>query len=88
MLEVFDTLHIQSFANPLLGNEVLIVSCCRKGGYVIGNNLCIAAEAIVLAFQHYLTMVGTAVLIPLLIFQTDTGLVAPVSRASSSLSNF
>ncbi|KAG0564185.1 hypothetical protein M758_8G086000 [Ceratodon purpureus] len=33
-------------------------------------------EATVLAFQHYLTMVGTAVLIPLLIFQTDAG-VAP-----------
>jgi len=31
------------------------------------------AEAFVLGFQHYLTMVGTAVLIPLLIFQTDSG---------------
>lgn len=32
-----------------------------------------AAEAVILGFQHYLTMVGTAVLIPLLIFQTDSG---------------
>lgn len=37
-----------------------------------------AAEAFVLGFQHYLTMVGTAVLIPLLIFQTDSG-ATPVS---------
>lgn len=41
-----------------------------------------AAEAILLAFQHYLTMVGTAVLIPLLIFQSDTGVSSPVSYAS------
>ena len=40
-----------------------------------------AAEAFVLGFQHYLTMVGTAVLIPLLIFQTDSG-ATPVSVLS------
>lgn len=42
-----------------------------------------AAEAFVLGFQHYLTMVGTAVLIPLLIFQTDSG-ATPVSVLSCS----
>jgi hypothetical protein len=44
-----------------------------------------AAEAFVLGFQHYLTMVGTAVLIPLLIFQTDSG-ATPVSFLSCSTS--
>lgn len=45
-----------------------------------------AVEAIVLGFQHYLTMVGTAVLIPLLIFQTDSG-ATPVSFSPVQLSS-
>jgi xanthine/uracil permease len=43
-----------------------------------------AAEAIVLGFQHYLTMLGTTVLIPTLIFRNIGGNAV---RSSSSFSS-
>ncbi len=42
-----------------------------------------AAEAIVLGFQHYLTMLGTTVLIPTLIFRNIGGNAVRSSSASS-----
>lgn len=68
---------------PLYRMSLTIVLRVEDNESAIWIVCSLAAEAIVLAFQHYLTMVGTAVLIPLLIFRADTG-GTPVSTDTSS----